>query len=194
MQVIKNESTYTPPPVESVWLKLEEGTTTLRILSHSVNSVTHFVKSEKKSHDCTGEVKTCQYCQKNNKPRQQWAYLVLLRNEKNPTIKVAKFGWSIFKTILDLSKDKDYGDPRSYDVKIKRVGQDLDTEYTVIPGKDFPYNDQEMAILMPEDLVDPEKATAKLLSYYKKEGETAFNTDFDPEEVNEIFAEESTKH
>jgi len=41
--------------------------------------------------------------------------------------------WTIKEPIFRLAKDKDYGDPTGYDIKINRTGQGMDTEYAVTP-------------------------------------------------------------
>ena len=168
-EIIKDETKYKPQ--ESQWLTLEEGVTTIRILSHSYAFKSHYIKSEKKSYDCTGDTSTCEWCQKSNRPRGRWAYIVLVRDSKEPVAKVVEFGWSVFETILALAKDKDYGDPRGYDLKITKTGTGLDTNYTVIPGKETDFTEEEMKMLEPKGLTNVDKATDYLLSFYKKEGE-----------------------
>jgi hypothetical protein len=42
--------------------------------------------------------------------------------------------------LTDLVQSEDWGDPREYDITINRKGSDLDTEYTVLPGKPVPLN------------------------------------------------------
>jgi hypothetical protein len=37
-------------------------------------------------------------------------------------------------------QNPDWGDPREYDITITRKGSDLDTEHTVLPGKQTPVN------------------------------------------------------
>jgi len=168
-EVIKDEKTYNPPPQDNPWLKFEEGTTTIRLLSHSYHFKSHYVKSENKSYDCTGFVETCKWCQGANLPRQRWAYAILVRGKEESLIKVMEVGWSIFGTILNLSKDEDYGDPRGYDLKITKTGTGLDTSYTVIPGKETDFTEEEMKLLEPKELGNIEKATGYLLSFYKQE-------------------------
>jgi hypothetical protein len=167
-ELIKDESNYNPPAVDSAWLKFKEGITTIRLLSHSYHFRNHYVKSENKTYDCTGMIETCELCQKGNPSRQRWAYLVLVRDKENPAVKVMEVGWSVFETILNLSKDEDYGDPRGYDLKITRTGKGAETSYTVIPGKDTPLNDKEEKLVNLQGLDNIEKASEKLMSYYKK--------------------------
>ena len=40
---------------------------------------------------------------------------------------------SIQKPIKSLVDDENWGDPKEYDIVIKRTGKELDTEYTVTP-------------------------------------------------------------
>ena len=167
--LIKDEASYNPPPSDSVWLKFPEGTTTIRLLSHSIHFQNHYIRKENKTYDCTGDVSTCQWCQSGNKKRQRWAYLVLLRDKTAPAVKIAEIGYSIFGHIIDLSKDEDYGDPRGYDLKIVRKGTDKDTEYSVLPGKDTAFTEKEELLIAPEDLAKIDKADNKLKSFYLKD-------------------------
>jgi len=164
-EIVKDLSSYTPPVGESSWHKFEEGTTTIRILSHSYHYVSHYVHSEKKSYNCTGDISTCEWCQKGVKASNRWAYLILIRGDV-PVVKPVEFGWSIFGTILELAKDSDYGDPRKYDLKISRKGTDKDTRYTVIPGKRTKFTKNEALFLKANNLDTLEGATEKLMSFY----------------------------
>ncbi len=167
MDVIKDYKNYNPPEAESPWIKFLEGTTTIRILSHSINWKSHYIRSEKKSHTCTGDISTCEWCQKGDQPKGRWAYLIL--NRSNKEIRVMEIGWSIFGTILQCAKDSDYGDPRKYDLKITRKGTGLETEYQVIPGKETKFTEEEEKVLKTSGLDDIDKATQKLVSYYEKD-------------------------
>jgi hypothetical protein len=178
-EVIKDEASYNPPPTESAWLKFPEGTTTIRLLSHSIHFQNHYLRGENKTFDCTGDVSTCPWCQKGNRKRERWAYIVLVRDEKAPAVKVCEVGFSIFGTILELSKDADYGDPRTYDLKIVRKGTDKDTEYNVIPGKDKALTEKELALLKVEKADTTDKATDKLVNFYKKDETKTEEQDID---------------
>lgn len=48
---------------------------------------------------------------------------------------ILEVGASIYNQVKDLAIDPEYGDPRSYDIKIKRTGEGLETKYSVLPGK-----------------------------------------------------------
>src|SRR3990167_1242154 len=179
--LIKDEASYNLPPSESVWLKFPEGTTTIRLLSHSIHFQNHYVKKENKTYDCTGDVSTCRWCQSGDKKRQRWAYLVLFRDKVAPAVKVAEIGYSIFGHIIDLSKDEDYGDPRGYDLKIVRKGTDKDTEYSVLPGKSEAFTDKETLLVAPEKLDNINNADNKLKSFYFKEDNEVEEVDIDKE-------------
>ena len=168
-QIINNLTDYNPPEAESSWLRLEEGTTVIRILSHVYHFQNHYLPDQKKSVDCTGNIATCQWCQKGNKPRSRWAYYVLNRNTGD--VKVFEMGWQIFGSILALAKDKDYGDPRNYDLKITRKGTGRDTEYTVIPGKAAKLTEDEEKTLAALGVETAEKATSELLKFYQKDSD-----------------------
>lgn len=40
---------------------------------------------------------------------------------------------TIMRSILALTKDEDWGDPKEYDIVVTRTGEDLNTEYNVTP-------------------------------------------------------------
>ena len=168
-QTIPSEKDYKPPEdlATSSWLKIEEGKpVTVRLLSHSITFKNHWISSENKNYDCVGIDNGCKWCEVGEKIRHRWAYLALLRDDKAPAVKVFEMGFMIFGDILEFAKDDDLGDPRSYDLKISRKGQKLDTEYTTYPSpktKDF--NEKEVAVV--GDLTDIDKATDKLKTYYK---------------------------
>jgi hypothetical protein len=182
---IKDEASYNPPPSESAWLKFPEGTTTIRILSHSIHFQNHYIRPVNKTYECTGRVETCEWCQKGNKKRERWAYIVLLRDEKAPAVKVAEIGYSIFGAILGLAKDPDYGDVRGYDLKVIRKGTDKDTAYNVIPGKPKEFNDKETNLLEAEKVDTTDNASGKLKAFYKKDETEIVDVDFDVPEDEE---------
>ena len=175
-EVVKDYSTHKPKESISQWLKLEEGTTTIRVLSHSYHFDSHYIKSENKSYDCAGNAQTCQYSQSGSRPRGRWAYVVLVRGDEI-TWKVSELGWSIFETVLQLAKDPDYGDPRNYDLKITRKGSGRETSYTVIPGKAGKLPKAETDLLVVAGLDTVEKATDTLMSFYKREGTPSVEAD-----------------
>ena len=77
-QIIKDETTYDPPQAESQWLTFEEGTTTIRLLSHSYTFRSHYIKSESKSYTCTVPGRNLQVVSGGvNRAGGKWAYLVV---------------------------------------------------------------------------------------------------------------------
>lgn len=165
-EVILDLKDYQPEEASSSWLKLEEGTTVLRVLSHVYTFKSHYIQSEKKSYDCAGEVSLCEWCQKGHKAKSRWAYLFLVRDTGE--VQALEMGWQIFEGLLTLAKDPDYGDNRNYDVKITRKGTGRDTSYTVIPGKDTKLSEKETALLKKLKVDNVDSATLYLVDLYTK--------------------------
>jgi len=137
------EKKYDIKSKEGNWLKLEEGENKVRLVSDCSDFGSHFDTQLKKSFICTGK-ETCAYCQKGEKSRVRFYAWVIDR--RDGVIKLAEFGYSIFKEIEKLAKSTDYGFDvtPSYDIDINRKGKGLDTEYSILADrKDSPLSEEE---------------------------------------------------
>jgi hypothetical protein len=68
-----------------------------------------------------------------DKPKQFLAMLVWNYEEKKIQIlELTQVG--LRKELITLAKDEDWGDPRSYDLKIVRSGEKFDTTYAMTPS------------------------------------------------------------
>lgn len=118
------------------WMKLQEGDNKIRIVSEFEDYGTHYNPTTKKSIVCLGKEK-CEVClsDPDNKPRVQFLGWVIDR--KDNKIKLLRIGFKAHKQIGELAKSEDYGfdEVPEYDVTIKKTGQGLDTDYSVLPAR-----------------------------------------------------------
>lgn len=64
----------------------------------------------------------------------------VVRNYDDSQLQVMEITQATIKQqLFEYSKDEDYGDPKTYDIKINRTGKDLETKYQVkpLPPKEF---------------------------------------------------------
>ncbi|GAI28200.1 unnamed protein product, partial [marine sediment metagenome] len=83
-------------------------------------------------------------------------------------LKLLRIGWKIFRQLGEFAKSEEYsfeGVP-GYDVTIRRVGQGLNTEYTVIPARhNAELTEKEQQLIKekakpPKDIIESMKAKA----------------------------------
>lgn len=66
---------------------------------------------------------------------------------KERHVKILDGGGSIYGAIKNLANDEEWGDPTTYDIKIKREGEGMQTRYNVVPGKKRPLLDADKAAI-----------------------------------------------
>jgi len=116
------------------WLNLETGDNKVRIVSEFQDYGNHFNVSIKKSTICLGK-EDCPSCQAGEKARVQFLGWVIDR--KDGMLKLLRIGWQINKAIGELAINEDYAFDviPDYDITIKKTGEGLKTEYTVLPAR-----------------------------------------------------------
>jgi len=139
-------SDYDPSETSGIYMRLEQGDNRVRIVSEPYKFKREFPTSDQ--------------------PVQRYGWAVIDRADGE--LKYLEVGPMIFGQIVALNEDEDYGDPTTYDLKIKKTGEMLETRYTVIPGK-------------IEELTREEVELAKTA-----DPDTVFGNgeDIDPKEVN----------
>lgn len=70
----------------------------------------------------------------NGNTRISTRYGWLVWNQDEQTPQIIQQSATFFKNLAVLAQDEEYGDPTGYDIKIKRVGQGLETTYTITPS------------------------------------------------------------
>jgi hypothetical protein len=129
-----------PKPVSQLYLKLQDGENRIRILSRPI------VGWE----DWSADKKPIRF-QMNEKPAKSfdpskpmkhfWAFIVWNVNEEQ--IQIMQITQATIRSSLEsLSKDKDWGSPFEYDVKINKKGEKMETEYTVNPAPHKPVSQE----------------------------------------------------
>ena len=106
--------TYTPPAAGGgQYLKLEDGQTIkLRFVGYPVVFTKQFPGSEM--------------------PTTRYAWSVYVYDED----RAAAFeqGITFFRKLANLAKDEEWGDPSTYDIKVRREGSGTETEYHLNPS------------------------------------------------------------
>lgn len=144
------------------------GNTMIRVLDDEpISFWNHWINKTKTSVRCMG--KECPICnviaqmKAQNVPKNEIPYsnnkrhMIRIWNYTTNQMEVLMQGKTFFSNLLDLHKE--VGDITTYDIKVVRKGSDLDTTYTLIPGKveEFMHKDQVANINIDEMFSAPEK-------------------------------------
>lgn len=123
---------YQPPKATSRYTKFESWKTTkIRILSNAVVGWEYFT-TENKPVRQKEKFQNMPDIKKDAKQKEFWALIVW--NYESSQIEILELTQASIKSaIMNLYMDADYGDPKNYDIKIKREWEGLETEYSVIP-------------------------------------------------------------
>lgn len=122
-------------PAKNTWryTKFENLQTKLRILSSCLVGWEYFNTDNKPIRQKQRFDKTPTDIQAGRYPKEFWAFVVY--NYNTDQIEVCEITQRGLKEwILALIKDKDYWDPKTYDIKINKTGEKLNTNYSVVPG------------------------------------------------------------
>jgi len=145
------------------WLNLQEGENKIRIVSEFEDYGVHYNPNTKKIVICIGK-ETCSLCQTGIGIRVQ--YLGWVIDRKDGQVKLLRIGHQIFKQIGEFAISNDYGfvSVPDYDITIKKIGQGLATEYTVLPARqDTELTDEEKYLISekvksPKEIIERMKA------------------------------------
>lgn len=129
---------YTTPSSGGGYMKLQQGDNRIRILSKPIigwldweddgqKKTPHRFPMDKKPSKPLGK----------NPIRHFWALLVFDYSDNLP--KILEITQSVIQNaITDLARDKDWGAPFYYDIKISKKGDGLNTKYTINPSPKKP--------------------------------------------------------
>lgn len=113
----------------------QPGENRIRVVSGFEAHGKHFIKADNKSYECVGKAKGCIYCLNGDKPKVEFLMWIIDRADKG--VKLGQVGFSIIKSIGQLSKSPDWGAPNvdetGYDLVVIREGEGLKTKYFVNP-------------------------------------------------------------
>ena len=140
------------------FIKLQSGPNQMRIVGLPYETEIHWeeaVDDSKKRIVCSGA--GCPICKEGHLPQKKFQVLVIDRADKK--LKILEGGTSIFKQIKDLAMDPDYGNPKNYDIKIKKEGQGRETKYSVLasPNKSSLTQEEEALLAEAKTLEDINK-------------------------------------
>lgn len=125
------------------FIKLQPGENRMRIVSQPSKLEIHWedtIDGSRRKVICLGA--KCPVCKHSNPPQVRYQFKVIDREDNK--VKILECGKQIISAIRNYAVDSDYGDPTSYDIKIKKDGRGRDTKYTVkaVPNK-VPLTEEE---------------------------------------------------
>jgi hypothetical protein len=141
------------------YIKLEDGTNRVRIVSEPVEAYEHFITSadnKKSVVDCKGN--HCNICTTGDKAKKKYHFAAISRNAQAKNAMVAKVelltvGQTVYTALYDLmvSDDWKFDSVPDYDITITKRGTGLDTEYSVqpVPSKALSEADAEVVRTAP---------------------------------------------
>ncbi len=123
---------YEKPASNSKYLKLEEGDNKFRILSDAVVGWVDWREKEGGGREPVRTKEKVEAINPNKQPKHFWVFVVF--DYKDQAIKILEVTQnSIRDAIFDLHGDESWGDPKGYDLNVKRTGKEMDTKYSVMP-------------------------------------------------------------
>lgn len=142
---------YEQPQGGGRYTKLKQGETRLRIISNSIIGWEGWTPENKPVRVRMDHKEQLARMTLKDKPRHFWAFLVW--NYTTQQIEIFQIHQKkIQDGILTLyHSDDDWGDPKSFDILISRVGEGLDTEYSVNGGRKSQMDDPQKVKKMYHD-------------------------------------------
>lgn len=124
------------------YMKLEKGDNKFRVISKPIAGWLEWI--DKKPIRTPLDDGEPEASDEDNKPRKFIALVVIDRKDGN--VKILEITQqSIIKSIRALSNNPDWGKPFSYDINVKKEGEDLKTKYTVTPSPKKPLSKTDIA-------------------------------------------------
>lgn len=122
-------SNYTAPVKQSNYYKLQDGENKIRVMS---SAITWYQDWDNKKPINTMNREPA--IDPTRQPKHFWAFIVWDYATSSLKCWQVTQG-SIREQIENYVNDEDFGNPKWYDLKIKRTGKDLETKYSVTPWK-----------------------------------------------------------
>ena len=129
----------------SIYLKLVEGITRIRICSEIIPIWTEFDRANKKATKYLSEELAAEH------PEAKKRYGFWCIDRTDGKIRMAEMGISVMKQIQTLALDPDYNvesDIFPYDVKVLKEGSGMETSYSVTPSPATPLTPEEQALIV----------------------------------------------
>lgn len=123
-------SDYKSPSSTNYYVKLQEGENRIRILTRPILGWEDWIDGKPVRYEFD---KKPLHSHDEKKPlRHFWSFVVFNYNEERIQIMHVTQN-TIRKSIEALCRDKDWGDPWNYDIKISKSGKMMETEYVINP-------------------------------------------------------------
>lgn len=151
------------------YLKLTNGSNVVRILTKPFQYSVHLYKAHINDDGFGTRIVACEgsdpLVEAGSKPKKRW--LLGIIDRKTNSYKVIDISTTVFKSIQELVRDSDWGDPSQYDVDIKVDNRGGPTGYySVIAKPKKPLTAEDLEIKQTIDL-DALKQRSSPLSYDK---------------------------
>ncbi len=143
----------------------------LRIVSQPSKVFIHWErKADGKNQKVICPGNNCPICETGAKAQVRYALLVLDKKnwtkdagygQEGPKVKLLETGITVVRAIRDLAMSPLYGDPKGYDILIKKEGTGRETKYTVLadPDKAPLTAEEKAAVEEAQSVQDIEKAS-----------------------------------
>jgi len=130
----------------SDFLNLDEGSNPVRVITSPYQFYIHWSK------DATGAnrkircaLNECPLCEQGERAQARWVLGVVSRKANKPAI--IEIGPQIFKQLKLFADDKRWGDPRKYDVDVRRQPKGSQPLYVVTPYPKEALTDEEKGVI-----------------------------------------------
>ena len=131
-----------PPKSNSLYFRFEQGDNKFRILSDAIVGWVDWTAEKKPIRSKEQQ----QAIDATKQPKNFWAFKVWdYKEHKLKILEITQTG--IQSSIFDLFKSDSWGDPKGYDLTIKREGTGIETKYNLVPTPPLPVSPQITEIL-----------------------------------------------
>ena len=135
-----------PPKSNSLYFRFEQGDNKFRILSDAIVGWVDWTAEKKPIRSKEQQ----QAIDATKQPKNFWAFKVWdYKEHKLKILEITQTG--IQSSIFDLFKSDSWGDPKGYDLTVKREGTGIETKYNVVPTPPMPANPEIIKILNGTD-------------------------------------------
>lgn len=141
------------------FFKAKQGPNRIRIVSEPIEVYTIYSKGSNSFRKFLTE-KAALEAKATLAPDERFSkkYSMYIINRDNSQVQIAEFGPSIMKELVTLASSDDYGfeDVPPYDVTITKTGEQMETEYAVLPARANSELTKEELLMIGEkpDLMD----------------------------------------
>ena len=142
---------------QTSFMNLEEGDNIVRCVSSPYQSYSHWLEDTtgqtRKVRCCLKDCPACKLAGDDDKKKAKARWLVAVLNRKTDSVAVVELGPQVVRGIKAVAGQKNgkgqlvFGDPRGYDLNIKRGPKGSNPLYTVLPYPKEALTDEEKAMI-----------------------------------------------